>query len=115
VDRSGLCHHNWRSGGGWSGGASLGGWVAEPTIGHNADGRLVAFVVGSDRALWHNWQLSPGGVWSGGASLGGSVSQPTIGQNEDGRLEDFVVGSDRALWHNWRSGGGWSGWKSLGG
>jgi hypothetical protein len=90
--------------------------VAEPTIGHNADGRLEVFVVGSDHALHHNWQLSPGGVWSGWASLGGSVSQPTIGQNGDGRLEAFVVGSDRALWHNWQltPSGVWSGWASLG-
>jgi len=44
-------------------------WVSAPGVGVNPDGRLEVFVVGSDFALWHNWQLTPGGAWSGWAPL----------------------------------------------
>jgi hypothetical protein len=46
------------------------GWFAMPggtwhrgpaTIGHNADGRLEAFIVGRDSHLYHAWQATPGG------------------------------------------------------
>jgi len=102
---------------GWSGWASLGGWVDRITSGRNADGRLELFVRGSDSAVWHNWQTAPGGGWSGWASLGGWVDLLAVGRNADGRLEVFARGSDKAVWHNWQTapGGGWSGWASLGG
>jgi len=37
---------------------------AGPLVVENVDGRLEAFVGGSDNALWHAWQVSPGGNWS---------------------------------------------------
>src|SRR6266568_2160098 len=37
---------------------------AGPLVVENTDGRLEAFVGGSDNALWHAWQVSPGGNWS---------------------------------------------------
>jgi acylphosphatase len=86
----------------------------------NSDGRLEVFGVGSDRAVWHNWQKAPhSGPWSGWASLGGVVtSDPAVFINSDGRLELFARGADNALWHNWQTAphaGPWSGWNSLGG
>jgi hypothetical protein len=84
----------------------------------NGDGRLEAFVVGTDLAVWHNWQVTPGGAWSGWRSLAGVVtSDPFVAANSDRRLEVFARGTDDALWHIWQvtPGGAWSGWASLGG
>src|SRR5208283_1531055 len=70
----------------------------------NSDGRLEAFGVGTDRALWHLWQEAPhAGPWSGWASLGGGIaSDAAVADNTDGRLEVFVRGTDNALWHMWQ-------------
>ncbi len=86
----------------------------------NSDGRLEVFGVGSNNAIWHNWQTAAhSGPWSGWASLGGVVtSEPCVYVNSDGRLEVFARGTDNALWHNWQTephAGPWSGWTSLGG
>ena len=91
-----------------------------PVVGTNQDGRLEVFLVASDSALWHNWQVNTtGGGWSGWQSMGGSLQMlPGVGRNGDGRLEVFSVGTDSALWHVWQvntTGGGWSGWASFGG
>ena len=82
-----------------------------------ANGRLELLVRGSDKALWHKWQVAPNDGWSGWASLGGWVDLLTVGRNADGRLEVFARGSDKALWHKWQvaPNDGWSGWASLGG
>jgi acylphosphatase len=91
-------------------------------VSQNQDGRLEAFVIGSDQALWHIWQTAPGGTWSTWASLGNPPgtqynSTPMVSQNQDGRLEAFVIGSDQALWHIWQTapGGTWGNWFSSGG
>jgi hypothetical protein len=86
----------------------------------NSDGRLEVFGVGTDNALWHNWQQAPhAGPWSGWASLGGVItSDPSVFLNSDGRLEVFARGTDDALWHIWQQAphaGPWSAWASLGG
>jgi hypothetical protein len=99
---------------------SLGGGIlGKAGVGINADGRLEAFVHGSDNALWHNWQDTPDGAWSGWESLGGTISSdPTVAVNSDGRLEVFVTGSDNAVWHRSQTTAGtdnWSAWDSLGG
>lgn len=82
-----------------------------------AGGRLEVFVRGSDKALWHKWQVAPNDGWSGWASMGGWIDRLAVGQNADGRLEVFARGSDGALWHKWQvaPNDGWSGWASLGG
>lgn len=96
-------------------------WVERVSCGvENSDGRLEVFGIGSDRAVWHNWQTAPhAGPWSGWNSLGGiATSDPVAFDNTDGRLEIFVRGTDRAIWHNWQTAphaGPWSGWNSLGG
>jgi Subtilase family len=102
---------------GWSGWASLGGWVDIVTSARNADGRLELFVRGSDHAVWHQWQTAPNNGWSGWASLGGWIDLLSVGRNADGRLEIFARGSDGAVWHKWQTApnNGWSGWASLGG
>jgi len=102
---------------GWSGWASLGGWVDIIRSARNADGRLEVFARGSDKAVWHRWQTAPNNGWSEWESLGGWVDLIEIGQNRDGRLELFARGADGALWHRWQTApsNGWSGWASLGG
>jgi hypothetical protein len=102
---------------GWSGWASLGGWVDVITSNRNADGRLELFARGSDKAVWHKWQTAPNNGWSGWASLGGWVDLIAPARNADGRMEIFARGSDKAVWHNWQTApnNGWSGWSSLDG
>jgi subtilisin family serine protease len=111
--------HKWQvaPNNGWSGWASMGGWVDNPIVARNADGRLEVFVIGSDHALWHKWQVAPNHGWSGWGSMGGWIDRLCVGQNADGRLEVFARGSDGALWHMWQvaPSDGWSGWASMGG
>ena len=112
-------YHMWQTApnNGWSGWASMGGWVDIIKSGRNADGRLELFVRGSDAAVYHMWQTAPNNGWSNWASMGGWVDIIAMGQNLDGRLEIFARGSDGAVWHNWQTApsNGWSGWASLGG
>ena len=35
------------------------------------------FARGSDRALWHIWQVAPNGTWSGWKSEGGWIDLPS--------------------------------------
>jgi hypothetical protein len=70
--------HQWQTApnNGWSGWASLGGILTSaPTIFQNLDGRLEAFVRGTDSALWHIWQTAPNNGWSRWASLGGVIAE----------------------------------------
>src|SRR6266508_3213200 len=104
----------------FSSGVAAQGLMTESSlaVGENADGRLEVFAVGPDRALRHNWQLTPGGSWSGWASLGGVIVGSTaVARDDNGRLVVFTEGTDRALWHKWQltpGGDSWSGWASLG-
>lgn len=104
---------------GWSALASFGGTaITSPAVARNHDGRLEAFVVGADNAVYHLWQQSAGGAWSGFSRLGGfAASAPVVARNADGRLEVFFVGIDRTIQHAWQTtpGGAWSGWASRGG
>lgn len=84
----------------------------------NADGRMEVFMIGSDHALRHKWQVAVNGGWSDWESLGGNlVSEPVVGMNADGRLEVFAIAAHRALVHKWQvaPNGGWSDWHSLDG
>jgi hypothetical protein len=116
---NGAVWHLWQTApsNGWSGWASLGGWVDIIKTGRNADGRLEIFARGSNGALWHMWQTAPNNGWSGWDSLAGWIDIIAVGKNADGRLEIFARGSDRAVWHKWQTApnNGWSGWESLGG
>ena len=123
VGTDGSLWHLWQAtpNGGWSTWASLGNpstanVQSAPSVRKNKDGRLEAFNICSDGALWHLWQVIPGGVWGSWESLGtpsDSVilsSGPIVVENDDGRLEAFAGASDNALWHAWQvtPGGNWS-------
>jgi hypothetical protein len=75
ADDDGVLWHIWQQtpGGNWGGwhsfGKPPGGWpsvgilVGDPHVIANADGRLEAFVLDNNGALWHTWQVTPGGEW----------------------------------------------------
>jgi hypothetical protein len=132
----GALWHIWQQtpGGSWgtwfsSGKPSASAGVGYETlcVGSNSDGRLEAFATGTDRALWHIYQLAPNGTWSSWASLAKppNTSGSTFlgsGTNADGRIEVFTLGDDSGefgngnLWHIWQTtpGGSWSSWFSSG-
>ena len=84
--------------------------------------RLDAFVIGTNRAMYHKWWN--GSAWgpsvTGYESLGGVCTSPaevvSWGAN---RLDAFVIGTNRALYHKWWDGNAWGpsvgGFESLGG
>ncbi len=120
---TGVSFNNWGS---WAslGSPLTGQYGAESiAVGHNEDGRLEVFAIGSDGALWHTYQTQPNQTsWSGWASLdnpagGIMLSRLAVGKNEDGRLEVFAISSDGALWRTRQTQpnqASWSGWTSLG-
>jgi acylphosphatase len=123
VGTDGALWHLWQTvpNGVWSNWTTLGNppnanVQSAPSVSKNQDGRLEAFNICSDGALWHIWQITPGGVWGSWDSLGmpsNSVilsAGPSVVENTDGRLEVFVGGLDNALWHAWQvsPGGNWS-------
>jgi hypothetical protein len=71
IGADGALWHIWQitPGGSWGTWNSLGTPTSsiqaqgDPFVAENADGRLEAFVVGSDWTLWHTWQVTPGGNW----------------------------------------------------
>jgi len=105
--------------GSWSDWGNLGGKIAAtPVVARNQDGRLEAFIRGTDHVLYHTWQTIPNGNWSGGGSLGGIIaSDPVVASNQDGRLEVFARGTDNYLYHRWQisATGDLSDWSSLSG
>jgi hypothetical protein len=116
--------HDWQTtpGGGWNGTVRLGGAAKQVAVAIDEDPdlndtRLEIVYVGTNDALYHNWQTAPGGSWHGEDALGGFAKQVAIGQNADGRLEVFYVGTNDALYHNWQTApsGGWHGEQALGG
>src|SRR5262249_9555877 len=87
--------HIWQTAAGasWNTWDSLGtppgvGFLGEPAVAFNANGRLELFVNDSNGAVWHIWQTAPGASWSDWDSLGGEpVNAVGVGTNTDGRLE----------------------------
>ena len=72
----GALWHIWQGApnGNWSKWASLANpptanVQSAPSVRMNKDGRLEAFNICSDGALWHIWQKRPGGVWGVGIRL----------------------------------------------
>jgi hypothetical protein len=104
---------------------SLGGGLranTDPVVIANSDGRLQAFVVGTNNALYYKTQTSANSsTWSSSwASLGGTIkadTSPAVARNDDGRLQVFVVGTNNQLDYRTQTSAGsstWSGWTSLG-
>jgi hypothetical protein len=85
----------------------------------NTNGALEMFGVGSNTAVWHDWQTSSSGGWHAWASLSQSGSVPgcVVARNSNGTLEAFVVGPTKNVMRNYQTSGGgsWNGWVSLGG
>jgi hypothetical protein len=81
----------------WSSWDSLGGGITQIATAVNADGRIEAFAIGTDKALYHIYQTSPGGPWSSWSGLGGAVLQIATAVNADGRIEVFVIATNQAL------------------
>ncbi len=83
------------------------------SVAKNANGRLEAFIVGSDGRLYHRWQTiknNSNNLWEWfmnwvplGKQTWPSSSNPVVAQNADGRLEAFIVGSDGKLYHRWQT------------
>ena len=109
--------HRRRTVAGWSAASNLGGYSAStPDLTTWGDGRLDAFVLGSDGAIWHRHRATTGGAWTPWASLGGGFrSGPAAVSWAPGRIDVFGRGLDDALWTNAWTGTGWTGWRSLGG
>jgi hypothetical protein len=97
----------------WSGELALGGSALMIAAGQNADGRIEIFYVGTNNALYHNWQTAVNGTtWAGETRFpNDSAKQIAVARNADGRLEIFYVGSNNALYHNWQTSpnGAWAG------
>ncbi len=88
------------------------------TTANNPDGRLEVFAIGTDTALWHNWETANNGSWSGWWSFGGSgIVQIAGGKHLGGRLEVFCVNSAGSVSSMYQSGSPltWNGFQQFGG
>ena len=122
---SNVWHQTWENGA-WLGWEDLDGRTASgPTVASWASGNLHVFVLAGN-AVWHracvandtvplcrgsswmNWLADPGSPPIG-ASAVTSVS------NGSSTVDVALRGSDGALWFQRWNGGGWIGWRSLGG
>ena len=94
------------------------------TVTSNADGRQELFVMGSDDALWHIWQVGPNAGWADWVSLGKprdafpepkerDLSQPVLERNADGHLEVFCPGNG-AFCNRWQESPGSNTWRHQG-
>ncbi|HVV86583.1 MAG TPA: hypothetical protein VHE35_26175 [Kofleriaceae bacterium] len=91
-------------GGSWTDWQPTNGAGDEPALACNADGRLEAFVRGTDGRIWHLWQQVPGGALSSWELLHdqgpvrpvlGAGARPTAWNQGDRSLAVVAVESDR--------------------
>jgi predicted Zn-dependent protease len=90
---------------------SLGGGLRDstnPVIIANSDGRLQAFIVGTNNQLYYKTQTTAGSsTWSSSwTSLGSGIkadTSPAVARNSDGRLQVFVVGTNNQLYYKWQT------------
>jgi predicted Zn-dependent protease len=90
---------------------SMGGGLRDsnnPVIIANSDGRLQAFIGGTNNQLYYKTQTTAGSsVWSSSwTSLGGGIkadTSPAAVRNSDGRLQVFVVGTNNQLYYKWHT------------
>ncbi|MBI4616079.1 MAG: N-acetylmuramoyl-L-alanine amidase [Planctomycetes bacterium] len=77
--------------------------VERVAVALNADGRLEAFYVSSNRAILHQWQLAPNQDWGKPRPMDGSPLADSIAAvaNADGRLEVFYL-LGGAIRHQWQ-------------
>ena len=109
-DAIGTLFHKWQTSPGsttWSSYASLGGDIrpnTDLTLDMNRDGRLQAFVIGTNNQLYYKTQVSASSnTWSSSwTTLGGGIkadTSPAVARNSDGRLQVFVVGTNDQLYY----------------
>merc|ERR1712226_1829963 len=96
------------------------------SIGVNVDDRAELFILGTDKAFYHRWELpkeDPEAAtsetgFSSWVTLGGSFKGgPTVVRSNDGRLEVFGRGADNSIWHKYQAepnSPAWTQWMTLG-
>jgi hypothetical protein len=99
--------HRWQlSTGGWSGDASLGGYLTSCIDGnYNQDGRLEFFGRAGGNDLNHIWQnrVNGDGGWSSWSTLGGILAGgPVTWIRPNGGIEVEVLGIDNLLHYKWQ-------------
>ena len=109
VERMQACLDSPRASIGTMAGAGLSRQSSSPILAWGAN-RLDAFVLGTDRALYHKWWdgASWGPSLTGYERLGGvCMSAPKAVAWGPNRLDVFVIGTDGALYHKWWDGTAW--------
>lgn len=87
--------------------------IGAPALSTWGAGRLDAWVVGADRALWHRSLGTNAGGWE---RLGGILTaSPSAVSQRAGEFDVFARGADDGLWFRSFRGGAWGPWESLGG
>lgn len=79
------------------------------------NGTTQEFVVGTDNAVWSNWDY-PNGTWNGWVSMGGVVESKisiyTFGDNDPDHFAIIAKGSDGDNWARERAENGtWTPWE----
>ena len=109
VERMQACLDGPRTSIGTTAGGGLSRQSSSPVVAWGAN-RLDAFVLGTDRALYHKWW--DGANWGpavdGYEYMGGvCMSAPQVVGWGPNRLDVFVTGTDSALYHKWWNGNAW--------
>ncbi|HET8630867.1 MAG TPA: S8 family serine peptidase [Thermomicrobiales bacterium] len=99
----------------WSPWTNRGGVLTDSPAAASLNGRVFAFVRGSDNALYVK-SSADGATWTDWSSLGGILTDAPAAASFDNALYVFAKGSDNALYmmHS-ADGQTWSGWTRLGG
>ncbi len=102
--------------------ASLGGQlVAPPTVGRNADGRIVVVGIGLDGRLWRMEQSAPSNGWRNWEMCAPQcpelVGRASVSNYSAGGVEVFARAQDGQIYHAWQQASNsseWAGWTGLG-
>lgn len=84
----------------------------------NSNGCLLAFAIGTDGKVLHNWEKTPSDRdWSGWNPFGMSAKKLAVARHGDGRCELFCIDNNNSLSciRQDTPGGSWSAWTSLSG
>ena len=107
-------YQRWWDGTKWQGWAKLDAMTpADPVALAPRPGRIDAFVLGMDKAIWHGYSENG---WKGWKTLGGGLLDPPAALFRDGFYYVFARGLDNCLYQNTtKPDGGWWGWHHHGG
>jgi hypothetical protein len=123
TDANGETWHHWNTpDGSRTPDYSLGGDAisGSPGLTKDASGKVHAFVVGTDHAVWVNWQRTASNRTSYGTTwtkMGGYLTSNVYAiTNANSKMEIFARGGNGALYTKYQTATGpWSAWTSLGG